>query len=286
LKQGAFVRNKILLIDDEVELVQVLRSLLETEGYQLETAHNGLQGLEKLKTFTPDLIILDMDMPKMGGIAFYHEIANLRDGTCKYPVLVFTGRANLENLFEDFRVDGFMSKPFEFDALQAKIREIFLNRYPENRPSTQAAAPKPERTRPRKILVFDTDRDHFDCLVLSFMNAGYDILSGFGGSEALNLETENKACRRVKLESPDAVLVKIDTPNPLSKEWMLVGKLLEITQPVNIPLILYGGEDVAAEENLAKRLRETPGVGKLIPSTDAQTILKETAALLRDMRNS
>ena len=101
----------ILLIDDEVNLQQLMKITLKSRNYHVETANNGLEGLTKLETVKPDLIILDMNMPKMGGLEFYQKIC---DGNSrpKYPVLVLTARANMEQLFKQLNIDGFMAKPF------------------------------------------------------------------------------------------------------------------------------------------------------------------------------
>ena len=101
----------ILLIDDEIDLQQLVKIALKSKGYTIETANNGLEGLAKLETLKPDLIILDMNMHKMGGLEFYQTICYGTDKP-RYPVLVLTARANMEQLFKQLNIDGFMAKPF------------------------------------------------------------------------------------------------------------------------------------------------------------------------------
>ena len=113
-------KKKILVIDDEKDLVDLVQYQLEAKGYEVQTANNGLEGFEKLKTFTPNLIILDINMPEVGGIEFYSKISTAQ-GKSKYPVLILTARADLENTFIDIEVDGFMAKPFEIDNLVAEV---------------------------------------------------------------------------------------------------------------------------------------------------------------------
>ena len=84
----------VLLIDDEVDLQQLVKITLKTKGYTIETANNGLEGLAKLENLKPDLIILDMNMPKMGGLEFYQKIC-AGGSHPKYPVLVLTARARI-----------------------------------------------------------------------------------------------------------------------------------------------------------------------------------------------
>jgi len=108
-------QNTVLVIDDELDLRELVKITLKIKGYHVETAGNGLEGLEKLATMAQALIILDINMPKMGGLEFYQKICV--DGKSKYPVMVLTARANMEHLFKGVSVDGYMAKPFEIDDL-------------------------------------------------------------------------------------------------------------------------------------------------------------------------
>ena len=126
-------QKTILLIDDEVNLQQLIKITLNAKNYHVETAGNGLEGLAKLETMKPDLIILDMNMPKMGGLEFYQKIC---DGTDRprHPVLVLTARANMEQLFKPLNIDGFMAKPFEINDLLHEVETIIQkNQIPELR---------------------------------------------------------------------------------------------------------------------------------------------------------
>ena len=120
------MEKKILIIEDEKEIAQLYAKRLKDKGYELALAHDGLEGLNKLKEFTPDLILLDLNMPNMGGLEFYQHICDPQ-GKPKYPVLVLTGRADLELLFLEFHVDGFIIKPFEGSRLLNEV-EIILNK--------------------------------------------------------------------------------------------------------------------------------------------------------------
>jgi len=113
----------ILVIDDDVDLQELIKMTLRSQGYHVAGAGNGLEGLEQLKTLKPDLIILDINMPKMGGVEFYGMICDLQ-GKPRYPVLVLTARANMETLIKQFDIQGFMPKPFEIDDLLKKVASI------------------------------------------------------------------------------------------------------------------------------------------------------------------
>jgi DNA-binding response OmpR family regulator len=117
----------ILLIDDDIDLQQLTKITLKTRGYIVETANNGLEALSKLETLRPVLIILDMNMPKLGGLGFYQKICNGQDRPL-YPVLVLTARANLEQLLTQMNIDGFIAKPFEIDELVRQVDAIVEKR--------------------------------------------------------------------------------------------------------------------------------------------------------------
>ncbi|MBN1353953.1 MAG: response regulator, partial [Candidatus Omnitrophica bacterium] len=120
---GESRKHTILLIDDEMDLADMLKYQLENHNYNVVLAYDGLEALEKLKTINPDLIILDINLPKMGGIEFYSRICSPY-GKSKYPVLVMTARTNLEKVFKDIEVDGFIAKPFEIDDFIGEVRKI------------------------------------------------------------------------------------------------------------------------------------------------------------------
>ena len=82
-------KKLILAIDDEPDLLEMEKFQFEAKGYKVETANDGLEGLEKLKTIKPDLIILDLNMPRMGGVEFYQKICDEKNMP-RYPVLILT----------------------------------------------------------------------------------------------------------------------------------------------------------------------------------------------------
>src|ERR1700679_1639943 len=121
-------QKTVLVIDDEIDLQQLVKIALKSRGYKVETANNGIEGLEKLKTITPHLIILDLNMPKMGGLVFYQKICDSANQP-KYSILILTARANMAKLFQDFIIDGFKTKPFEIDELLDEVDTIINKKF-------------------------------------------------------------------------------------------------------------------------------------------------------------
>ena len=112
-------RERLLVIDDDVAVVSVLRTILTDEGFDVLTADSGFRGLEILQEATPDLIILDLKMPGMSGMGFLNEILGA-DGKPKYPVLVLTAHGTMSGFFQNIDIDGFMLKPLRGDLLVGK----------------------------------------------------------------------------------------------------------------------------------------------------------------------
>src|SRR6267154_2896611 len=90
------IPQKILLVDDEAGFAELLRDLLTMDGYEVEVAHDGEEGLTKLTTFTPDVIISDIVMPRLSGFDMFRKIKAAPE-TASIPFLFITG-------FQDSRV--------------------------------------------------------------------------------------------------------------------------------------------------------------------------------------
>ena len=121
------MRKKILILEDEQELAKLYEKFLKGYGYDIVLAFDGLQGLEKLKEMTPDLILLDLAMPHMSGIGFYEHVCG-SDGKPKYPILILTGRVDLEDSCKSLHVKGLLPKPFKGSHL-LKTMETILHQH-------------------------------------------------------------------------------------------------------------------------------------------------------------
>ena len=117
--------KRILLADDETELVEMVKMRLEANGYQVLAAYDGQQAYEMARKEKPDLMILDIMMPKMDG---YRVCGLLKKDIrfAKTPIILFTAKAQDEDkkLGEELGADAYIVKPFEPQALLAKIKEL------------------------------------------------------------------------------------------------------------------------------------------------------------------
>ncbi|PIQ90026.1 MAG: hypothetical protein COV72_00035 [Candidatus Omnitrophica bacterium CG11_big_fil_rev_8_21_14_0_20_42_13] len=118
---------KILVIDDEALIVKMVENRLKASGYQVITASNGQEGLDKLQKEKPDLIILDVLMPVMGGFDFYKAIK--KDPKNKnIPIIVLTARSAMKDVFLGLDIDDFISKPFEPAELLSKVEASLIKK--------------------------------------------------------------------------------------------------------------------------------------------------------------
>ena len=115
--------SKILIIDDEPDVRDIIRYNLAKEGHELETAENGLEGLKKVDSFHPDLVILDMMMPGMDGYETCRRL-KVMDKMKPIPIIFLTARAQTEDVVLGFEVGGvdYVTKPFQAAELLARIR--------------------------------------------------------------------------------------------------------------------------------------------------------------------
>lgn len=252
-------QKTIMVIDDEVHMVQMLKTVLGQQGYEVVGALDGEDAFRKLITVKPHLIILDMNMPKMGGVAFFHEICNAYDGQPKYPVLVLTARANLEKLFHDLNVDGFMSKPFEIEELLKEVGVILAKRYGE----PKQTAPKDEQ-RQRRVLIVENDAGAFDRLALAFLNAGYVVNAARDGMTAFD---------RISSGRPDIILIKLGLPDLPGD--VLASKLRQMPKTSDIPLILYAAQNTPLDDGIVDQICKKIGIRKLVGTNDAAQLLTE-----------
>ena len=118
-------KKRILVVDDEVELIKAIQIRLEQAGYEALFAYDGKEGLEKAHKEKPDLIILDLMLPKMDG----YKVCGLLKADTRYdkiPIIIFTARAQESDIKmgQEVGADAYMTKPFEYQVLLGKIKEL------------------------------------------------------------------------------------------------------------------------------------------------------------------
>jgi signal transduction histidine kinase/ligand-binding sensor domain-containing protein/DNA-binding response OmpR family regulator len=114
-------KSTLLLVDDNVEVLDYLEMIFQTQ-YNISRALNGVEALEFLVNDEPDLIISDVMMPEMDGIALCQELKN-NINTCHIPLILLTAKATVENTLHGLQIgaDDYIPKPFNPDILKAKV---------------------------------------------------------------------------------------------------------------------------------------------------------------------
>jgi len=255
-------RKRILLIDDDASLLVTLSDFFKFEGYEVVTADSGEQGVKRLARYTPDLIILDMSMPGMGGVGFLKEISS-SEGKPRFPVLVLTARANMAEFFANVEVDGFVSKPCDPNDLLMEVSRIIFLR------SSDVGAEEYDGTYSRKkILLGEDDRTVCDNLVTAFADAGYVVDSASKGPDALE---------KAIVQRPDAIVIKLVLANMNGDA--VANMLKEMPATREIPVILY---DDSGSEVPESRYAGIRGVKKFVRGNNSVKLLAAVKEVLRD----
>jgi DNA-binding response OmpR family regulator len=118
-----------LVIEDDSAVQALLKKLLESHGYQVTVAGDGLQGLVQLETLTPDIVLCDIMMPNLDGMQFTKAIKAHED-TKKIPVVFLTAKNDAKTMIEGLNIGAkyFLTKPFRHEDLMAKIKKAMSGR--------------------------------------------------------------------------------------------------------------------------------------------------------------
>jgi type II secretory ATPase GspE/PulE/Tfp pilus assembly ATPase PilB-like protein len=125
---GAVARGrgtKVLLVEDEEPLRRVMKDLLEREGYIVSEARDGIQALDQVDRYAPDIIVLDLNLPGLDGYSVLQQLRS-RAATRAIPVMVLTAKGDEDNEVRVFELgaDDFITKPFRARALSARLEAV------------------------------------------------------------------------------------------------------------------------------------------------------------------
>ncbi len=117
--------RKVLLVDDEAGFAELLRDLLEMDNYEVQVAHDGQEGLEKLDAFMPDVIISDIVMPRLSGFEMFKKV-KANPETSHIPFLFITGFQDDRVLSEARKIGvfGILKKPIDIDQIENRLQDL------------------------------------------------------------------------------------------------------------------------------------------------------------------
>lgn len=216
--------EKVLLVDDEPDIIHQLKRIIRKEGFEVLTAADGQAGLELFQKELPGLVITDVAMPGMNGIELLRRIKKLSPRT---EVIVVTGHGDYDTAIQVLREEAldYLKKPVDLERLL-----IALGRYQERAGSLE------EFLRP-SVLLLDDDEDARHSMVRYLKKEGYDVFSGEDGEEGLRILDE----KRIDIVITDIMMPKMDGLQFLKQ----VKK-----RPGDIEVILitgFGNEDVVVQ---------------------------------------
>jgi two-component system alkaline phosphatase synthesis response regulator PhoP len=118
------MKRRILVIEDEAKLARVLRDNLVYEGFEVETAGDGTEGLRMLETFAPHLLLLDLMLPGLDGFEVCRRVARKPS---RLPIIILSARSQDEDkvLGLELGADDYVTKPFSVRELLARVRAVF-----------------------------------------------------------------------------------------------------------------------------------------------------------------
>jgi two-component system chemotaxis response regulator CheY len=115
--------KKILVVEDDTSIRELLVEILEGQGYLVTSSVNGSDGIKSLETIIPDLILMDVMMPVMDGYAFKKELL-LNPKWNLIPVVVMSAQSQGKEKLADYGITNFISKPLELNHLLETLRNI------------------------------------------------------------------------------------------------------------------------------------------------------------------
>ncbi len=250
--------NRILLVDDNKNLLITLADYLTFSGFDVDKARSGEEALRRIEREPPDLIVLDISMPGMGGIGFLKRITEDGDKP-KYPVLVLTARSAMESFFSTISVDGFLCKPCPEEHLVQKIKEILTSR---------AAATRRQQSKARRLLLAEDDEEILGGVVKAFTGAGYEVQVVSSGPEVIE---------KAPVARPDIIVLKEILPR--MNGGVVASLIGTMSSTKSIPVVLYD-ETMRPGHGGRYGARMPEGVDRFLTTTEPGALLAAVNEIL------
>lgn len=123
---GTQTRATILLAEDDPDVCALVRHVLESDGHRVEVAVDGAEALRRFDECAPDLVVLDVMMPRLTGFEVLARLRELEDAGTPVPVLILSARTGQDDIVKGFElgVSDYVTKPFMIGELRARVRAL------------------------------------------------------------------------------------------------------------------------------------------------------------------
>jgi len=251
----------LLLVDDNEFLLRCLGEHLESMGFEVATAPSAERALKTLDQTAPDLIILDLLMPGMGGMGFLKRILS-EEGSLRYPVLILTVRPAADDFCSSVGVAGFLCKTCSLEELVGTIKEILSRPSPVEK---EEALPPPRK----RILIAEDDGHIVESLKRMFEEVDYEVEVLGSGAEVLDSALASK---------PAAILMKQVLPGMNGSA--VAAEVSRHTELKRVPIVLY--DETRAFEGRRRGGYTAPeGVKTFLPTAETTLLFEATQKVLR-----
>jgi DNA-binding response OmpR family regulator len=176
-------KGRILVIDDDLTLRTLLSNKFVEHDYAVETAVDGIDGLQRYQVFHPDVIILDIMMPNMDGYTFVEEFERIADVKTT-PIIILSSQESLQDIFKMRGINDYIVKPFRMEDLLRKIA-------------------KRMKAKHKKILIVDDQNGVLEMLQERLCVSGYEVITAQNGLDGLE---------KARRERPDLMVVDVMVP--------------------------------------------------------------------------
>ncbi len=242
---------KILIIEDEASLSSVLKTKLKKSGYDAEVAEDGEAGYEKIKQWNPELILLDIVMPKMDG---YKVLERMNDDNIKIPVIVISNSGQPVELDKTRRlgaVDHFIKTQFEPKEVIDKVKHYLskneIKTIEKDKSSTKTQGNDNGNTNKQDVKVLIVEDDSFlrDLCIKKLSKKGFTVYEAVDGEKALN---------QLEKMRPDIILLDIILPVIDGFDVLKKIKTNEDESIKNIPVLVLSNLGEKDDIKEAKKL--------------------------------
>ena len=237
-------KKKILIIEDEQVLADVLKSKLEKEGYEVNVAYEGEDGYRKIKEFVPDLVLLDIVLPKMNG---YEILEKKKLEGNKTPVIVISNSGQpveLERTKELGAVDSLVKTEFDPNEVIQKVKIFLGEKGGEVRTKAVQGSDSVLSGPPKaKVLLVEDDKFLRDICGTKLIKEGFEVLQAIDGEGVLKI---------LETEKPDIILLDIVLPSMNGFEILTRIRSSTDTEIAKTPVVMLS--NLGQEDDIKKAM--------------------------------